>query len=99
MIEARALRDQPGDGVARLTYQHIRRRLVHQPHARRQRIAQMQLGIVVGADGSGQPALGIAGIALAQRRLGDQDDAQALGQVERDGQSGDAAADDGDIAY
>ena len=99
LVEVRARRDQPGDRVARLAHQHARRRLVHQPRARRQRIAQVQFGIVVGANGGGQPTLGIAGIALAERRLGHQDDAQAGGQIERDGQPGDAAADDSDIAH
>ena len=94
----RARRDQPGDRVTRLAYQHVRRRLVHQPRARRQGIAQMQFGVVVGANGGGQPTLGIAGIALAERRFGNQDDAQAGGQIERDGQPGDAAADDSHVA-
>ena len=74
LVKLRAHADQPGDRLTRVGDQRPRRRLIHQPRARSQRIAQVQLGIVVQPDGGGQSTLRVAGVALAQRRLGDERD-------------------------
>jgi hypothetical protein len=57
----------------------------------------VQLGVVHLVDGSGEAALGVAGVALAERALGDEEDAGGEGEAEREGQPGDAGAGDEDI--
>jgi len=51
-------------------------------------------GAVIVADGRRDPALGVAGVALFGRRLGQHDDRPGGGEIGRRPQRGDAAADD-----
>jgi hypothetical protein len=51
-------------------------------------------GVVVPTDGGGEAALGVAGVALAERPLGQQGDPQPRRQAERERQAGHAGTDD-----
>ena len=62
------------------------------------RVRDVQLGRIVGADRCGDAALGVAGIALARIGLGEDDDVAGFRQRERGAQPGDAAADDQEVA-
>jgi hypothetical protein len=57
----------------------------------------VELGVVHLVDRGGEAALGVAGVALAERALGDEEDASGEGEAEREGQPGDAGAGDEDI--
>ena len=99
LIKLRAHADQPGDRLARVGDQRPRRGLVHQPRARCQCVAQVEFGIVVQPNGGGKPTLRVAGVALAQRRLGHERDRQIIGQRQRDRETRDAATDDDDVIH
>src|SRR5262245_37263421 len=58
----------------------------------------MQLGAVVGSECGGDTALRIAGVALARRRLGQDQHASKRRQRDRRAQAGDAAADDEEVS-
>ena len=99
LIEVSPHTDQPGDRLSRVGDQRLRRSLIHQPRACSERVAQVQRGIVVQPDGGGQSTLRVAGVALAQRRLGHERDRQIIGQRQRDRETRDASTDDDDVIH
>ena len=70
------------------------RGLVAETVAGRQGVAPVQRRTVIGAHRGGDAALGVAGVALGGRGLGENEDAAARRQRDRRAQSRDAAADD-----
>ena len=67
--------------------------LVAQPGAGAQRVLDVQLERVVVAHHGGDPALRVVGAALRAVLLGDDRDASVRGDLEREDQAGDPAAD------
>jgi hypothetical protein len=98
LVEGGAGGDQPADGVRALGDQDPHRLLVAQPGSGDQGVVQVLLGGVVRAERGGDAALGPAGGAVVQHRLGDdQHPEPGHPQPQRGGQPGDAGADDDDI--
>ena len=86
-------RSRSVDRAGRLLAQDARRRLAHRAAAGRDRVAQVELGAVVGRQRGRQPALRPVARGLGQRRGRDQRDARALaGGAQRRVQPGGAGA-------
>ena len=83
---ADAVLDQRGDGG-----------FVAQAVARAQRVGRVQRRAVVVADGRGDAALRVAGVALGRIGLGQDEHAAGRRERDRRAQAGDAAADDDEV--
>ena len=86
--------DQLANVARTVLDQRAHGRLVAQAVAGRHRVAAVQLGAVVGAHRRGDAALRVARVALARRRLGEDEDTAERGERDGRAQAGDAAADD-----
>ncbi len=95
--ERNALPDKPVDGLAS-ALDHVAGDFgVAQSRAGDHGVADVVLGRVVLGEHRGNAALGPVGGAVQEFALGDDADFLAVGQIERDGEAGQAAADDRDI--
>jgi hypothetical protein len=57
----------------------------------------VKIGIVIETDRGGQTALGVPGIAFAERAFGDNHDVEVLGKLECHRQPGDSGTDHQDL--
>ena len=87
-----------GDGVGRLLDEGADGVLVAEPGAGDEGVLHVQVGVVVGAEDGGQPALRPVRAAVAEGGLRDhRDPASGVGQRQGGHQPGRAGADDGDV--
>ena len=94
--ERHALLDEPLDRLGAVLGDELRRVLVDEAGAGILRVADVQLDAVVVAEHADDAALGPGGRRLVEVALGEQDDRVPVGEVEGDGQAGEAGADDDD---
>ncbi len=98
LVEGRAGGDQVPDRVRALGDQGAHGLLVAEPGTGHQGVGEVLLGGVAGPQGGGDAALGPAGGAVVEHRLGDHHGPQAgLAGVERDGEAGHPGADHDDV--
>ena len=82
-IEWHAEAHQVPDALCRLRDEDARRLFVHQSGAGLKRVAEVQLGRVVRADGGGDAALGVARVALVDGALGQHEHSSVLASQQR----------------
>ena len=94
-VEGDAERDELADAGRPLVDEHAHGLGVAEARAGDERVADVVLGAVVGEHHAGDAALRVAGVGVLEHVLRHEGDAaSALHGVQRDGEPGDAAADD-----
>ena len=96
-VEASAPRRQLADALGPLFDEHPRRGTRDDAGARAHRVVQMQLRVVVFAQGHRHPALGVAGVALAGLVLRHHEHGAVAGEAHRRPQAGDPRAEDEEV--
>jgi hypothetical protein len=94
MIEPGAARDELTHPLRTLARADLHDHLVAEPGARLERVAHVRLDAIIGGEDGGDAPLGVLGVGLVRRPLGDDDDLTVRRRVEREGEAGNAAADD-----
>ena len=97
--ERHALRDQPFNGLAAMRHDEAGRGLVAQSGAGDQRVLHVLVMAVMRVEHGRNTALRPVTGAVTQRAFGDHDHLAVLRKMQGDGQTGQAAADDGDIEF
>ena len=97
-VEADAELDQAADRRGALPGQDADGGRVAEPRAGADRVGGVAFGVVVRAHRGGNAALRAAGVGAVERGLGDDGDGAAFGGDQRGVESGQAAADDDDVA-
>ena len=96
-IEARAPLEQLVDVADAVLDQHVDRGLDAQAIARGDGVGGVLLGRVAGADGGGNAALRVAGVAFGGIGLGEDEHVAGQREIGGGAKAGDAAADDQEI--
>ena len=97
LVEDRAPLDQLADPLGGLADDQLDDLGVAEPLAGGEGVGDVVLEVVLGVEDTGDPALGIRAIALADLILGDDQDPEPFRHAERRAEPGDAAADDQDV--
>ena len=97
LVEVGAPADQLADPLGCLADDHLDDLGVAQPLAGGEGVGDVVVEVVLGVEDAGDPALGVVAVALADLVLGDDQDAELVGDAERRAEAGDAAADDQDV--
>ena len=95
--EVGAERDQLADALGAVAHHQVDDVAVAEAGAGDQRVLDVRLEGILRAPHRGDAALRVGGGALRQAVLGQDDDRARLGGLEREGQAGEAAADDQEI--
>ena len=91
-VEGDAQIDESTDAVRRFPHQHLDRVAIAEACPRGQRVAQVRLDGIAGAEGGGDTALRISGVGLLDRTLGDNDGTAVPRSQERRVEPGDSRA-------